>query len=545
MMQQALALETLAGGEVDDELAWAIQSLSDATSREGPRYEPRVVRILVQLIAARAYGRALLELAHLLGVAERAGGRHGAAGFFWSVERARASSFREAILVGLDDVIDSGMQVEMNEEGVRIDHPDGVFVVNFGRMALLAALFEFLVVTVGYDAVSAAAKVMTRGLASARAAGSCANDLSRLLYDYLRGRLPNAHHHRQHRRLVEHMTDARGAAFQVGDIDDAAVLSFWERVIAQHAAEPAEVKSIRAIVASFIQFRRAYKAVIDRRALAEARGIGTDHAAGEVDPEDLEATLDALEDQPDRVAELLSVPLNAIKFLNKRECERLELIGRHGEHARALALSVLRAGIFGDMQGRLTEAKRRRRTVSEIEAVIAEGPAETHDDRLDMLRKLAGHLWNCRLSALHVLARHQSMDALGLLVDLFPDLDLAVPFNQRPSEDGGGEVIPIQARGLLRDLATGEGAVAEQAAIAARGFRQVSRQGFSDERADDPEHAQLFAGATSALAAVQRDLDAYLKAVTGDLASDDRRALVRQDQALFRNAFRILYGSST
>lgn len=540
-MEQALALESLAGGAVDDELIQAIQSLADATARDGFRYEPRVIRSLVQLIAARAYGRTLLELSHLLTLAERAGGRHGAAGFFWGIEQARGPAFQQVLLMNWDDIADTGLDAELVADSVRINHPDGGFLVHFGRMPLLAALFEFLVVTIGYEAVTAASKVMTQGRASARAAAACSNDLSRLLYDYLRGRLPSAQHHRQHRRMVDHMTREKGGSFQVADIDDASVLGFWVWATERHADEPREVKSLRAMVLAFIQLRRAFQAVLDRRTVDGARSIGTDVDAGEVDPEALELTLEGLEEDRDRVAELTSAPLNTVKFLNKREVERLDLIGRHGEHGKALALSVLRAGVYGDLQGRLTEARRRHKGADEILALIKEGPAETYADRLGGLRKLSNHLANCRLAALHVLGQHRVMDALGLLIDLFPDLDLGLP-PQQPVAEGVAEIIPIQAKSLLRALALGEDPVATQAADAAKGFAAISRQGFSEEAVADPAHAEVFSTAAPALAAILSDLEDYLDRVTRLIGPDALVFPMDRDQAIFADTFRTLYG---
>jgi hypothetical protein len=541
-MNHARGLETLAGGVVAADLIGAVQSLADSTARGGLRYEPRVIRILVRLIAARAYGRTLLELSHLLACAERAGGRHGAAGFFWGVEQARGSTFQYVLSETWDDMVDAGLDVELEADGIRLNHPDGGFLVHFGRMPLLAALFEFLVVTIGYEAVTAAARVMTHGRASARAAAACSNDLSRLLYDHLRGRLPSAQHHRQHRRLVDHLTRERGGSFGVQDIDDASVLAFWIWMSERHADEPTEVKSLRTIVSAFIQFRRAFQAVLDRRAIDGARSIGTDADAGEIDPEAVELTLDGLEDDRDSLTELLSSPLNGVKFLNKREEERLDLIGRHGEHARALGLSVLRVGVFGEQQGRLTEARRRRKRADEIEALIMSGSPSSYADRLRDLGKLSNHLANCRLAALHVLGRHRMMDALGLLIDLFPDVDLGLPPPHR-SCDGAAAVVPIRARSLLSAFAKGEAPVATQAAEAARGFAAISRQGFSEDAVSDPIHAASFATAAPALAAILSDLSDYLDRATDLIGPGGPEALMARDQVIFADSFRILYGS--
>ena len=86
--------------EISNELASTLAAVLDSSGDEGGRYDARTRRSLVQTIAARAYGKPLLELAYLIAAVDRLSGRHGYVGFFWGVQAATSGAFRAAVLGG-------------------------------------------------------------------------------------------------------------------------------------------------------------------------------------------------------------------------------------------------------------------------------------------------------------------------------------------------------------------------------------------------------------------------------------------------------------
>ncbi len=530
----AAALAALGGGPADEEVVHVLQSLRDSASAAGPRYDERTMRALTRTIVARAYAPTLLELSHLLGPAERLGGRYGAAGFFWGVEPARPAGFRAAAEAAPPS---PGWSPEAT--GIAIRYGDGAFVAHYGRMPLLAALYEFLVVAIGYEAVAAAARrPMTRAAAEARAGA-----LSRALYAWLRGRLPTATHQRLHRRMVAHLVRERGPEFRLEDVDDAAVLSFWAG--GGFPDRAGEVRSYRAVALAFLRFRRAFRSALERRALADAMAIGPDRAAGEVDPGAAEPAAPGWEEEPDRLEALEAAPLSAIAFLNKRERERIGPLARHGADAAALALTIVRAGVFGDLQARLTEARRRGGGRRRMAAAIRDGPAETYAARLAALEAIADRLALCRLACLHVLLRHRMPDAVALLRDLFPDADLGpAAAAAREGRRGFAEAPPIRPDALLDGLARPGSPAAAEGREAARAFARVSRRGFGEAEAADPAHADLFRRAVPLLEGLAAALAAFLARARAALPPDARAAAFERDRAVFARVFRESYGAS-
>ncbi|MEC8054613.1 MAG: hypothetical protein VX131_08185, partial [Pseudomonadota bacterium] len=67
-----------------------------------PRYPPprAMGHALARAILTRNYARALLELCHLVGAAERVDRRHGYAGVFWAVTPALSASFQARFQAG-------------------------------------------------------------------------------------------------------------------------------------------------------------------------------------------------------------------------------------------------------------------------------------------------------------------------------------------------------------------------------------------------------------------------------------------------------------
>ncbi|MEC8564252.1 MAG: hypothetical protein VXY90_10210, partial [Pseudomonadota bacterium] len=85
-----------------DDLRHVLRGVIEATAAGGrPRYPPATGHALARAILTRNYARALLELCHLVGAAERIDRRHGYAGiFFWAVTPALSASFQARFQAG-------------------------------------------------------------------------------------------------------------------------------------------------------------------------------------------------------------------------------------------------------------------------------------------------------------------------------------------------------------------------------------------------------------------------------------------------------------
>ena len=112
--------------EISHELASTLAAVLDASGDEGGRYDARTRRSLVQVIAARAYGKPLFELAYLIAAADRLSGRHGYVGFFWGVRAANPGAYRAAALSSAAQS-KAPKEVEVGADELIIRYPGPVF----------------------------------------------------------------------------------------------------------------------------------------------------------------------------------------------------------------------------------------------------------------------------------------------------------------------------------------------------------------------------------------------------------------------------------
>ena len=180
-------------------LEQALRTVAETDLGSGPKYAVTVVRDLTRTISARAYGKPLLELMHLIRLAEAAGGRHGWPAILFAVPVARAAGFRGVIQAAATGCRAFGTDFTLVEDGVETAYPDGAFRVTYARMAFLAALAEFAITALGWRAVDGVFRAWLDDRFEQRAAGPHANALARLLYDHLKDHLPTVQALRSYR----------------------------------------------------------------------------------------------------------------------------------------------------------------------------------------------------------------------------------------------------------------------------------------------------------------------------------------------------------
>jgi hypothetical protein len=544
---QSNAVETIvADGGGSEELTSALRLIAESAGTGGARYTPRVVAALASIVVARAYAKPMLELVHFLYLAEAAGGRRGYIGFLWSLDVARGSAFRGAIeQAASKDRL--GPEFRIDESEIEIRYPDGVFTIRYGRMGFLAALLEFVITAVGFEAVDEVCRAHLDATASLTAAAETTNKLAQLTYEFLRDRLPTGQSRRKFRRLVDFLLTTRGPGFTLDDADDRAVFDFWAREC-ERGETDSDFRAYRTAVEGFIRLRRALRAASERRAMSTSRSLGSDRTAGEVDPDAVANALETIEDERGPIERLDEAPLDAVKFLNKREMGLMSLFGVAGEHARALPLSLLRAEVFGRHQSRLSQALRRHLSGPEMAALIDGGPDEDYASRRKDWHAVAAHMNTCRLAALHALARGGRSEAVEGLVALFPDLDMP-SLGSRVLAGAGDNVIALDPSAVMRPVLAelGDPNIAGKellspATDARRAWRSIARQGFREEDLDAPEILAAFAECELVLRRLQVNLEGFLEDLDGRPELAGEEDLFAIDAKKFTKPFHSLYG---
>lgn len=541
------------------ELVAAFQMVADAEYDGEPKFSPQICRDLAKIIACRTYAKAVLELCHLIRVADAIGGRAGYEMFFWGAGVARASAFKGLVL---DAVRRRGGRIPgltVTDSGVSVGYPDGSFAVTFGRMPFLSALLEFLISSVGYAEADGLLRGALGPAMTQKAVSQQANGLSRLIYDYLKDHLPTAQNQRKFRRLIDFMAARIGESFEATNVDDAVVFDFWCAESAGPSVDGADFKTFPAVFKAFIRLRQTLACAADHQAIVNAKVIGFDREAGEVDPDAILGMIETVDDYRSPLMALDEPPASAIKFLNRRETLALTLLFDCGEAAFALPLSLMRCEVFGKGQGQITQALRRKVDAEELDGLVRDCAPETYGERRQDLRDIAAHVGRVLLACLHALARGRNRQAINLVMALRPDMDftalgelmkVAPAGGNGSGNGGGGNVVVLRAAAFSdRFLSVIEDAervgpeIAGLMAEARKAFRGLSRQGFDDKSVDDPEIAKGFAEGGAVLIEVGAQVSAFvdlLERLTLPYGDWDRQFAA--DKIAFSKQFECLYG---
>ncbi|WPZ32197.1 hypothetical protein T8K17_13195 [Thalassobaculum sp. OXR-137] len=536
----------LLSGAISPELEAAFRTVADADLGGGRKYAPAIMRALSRTVAARAYGKPMLELCHLLRVADAVGGRHGWPALIFGVQVARGPAFRAHVQDGARRCPAFGQDFRLEADGVTIAYPDGPFTVSYGRMGFLAALLELMVTALGYRAVDAEIRAWLDAPFDGRRATAHANALSRLFYDHLREHLSTAQSLRIFARIVGFLEADRGGGFTLDDLDDRAVLDYWHRGVTAGDEDAAELRGFRAVTERFGMLRTALQAAFERHAVDTAAPVGPDRDAGEVDPGTILALVEAHDGEADELRALQGDPAAAVKFLTGKEVGELDLIARLGSHAGTLALSVLRASTFGAVQARLSQAMRRRAPEAEVAALIGLSACETYGQRLEQWRRLERRLDRMALAALAVLVDADRAEAALEVLAWVPAADLSGLRDRLPSAEDGPNVVALRPGGVagmvaaLADPTVVGPDVAGLIADARRALRGLARSGFAPE---DRRSGAAVDGMAAGAPLVRRLL-VRLQTVRATAEKRIGDGGFARDADRFRDGFRALYGAA-
>jgi hypothetical protein len=493
----------------------------------GPRYSEKVCRELARIIVCRSYAKPILELSHLLIAASADGRRY--EDIFWGISRANASEFRRCFA----ELAGSSSRIRVSTDGV--SHYDGAdnFHITYTRMPLLAALLEFMIMTVGYPAIDDMTGSLRESDADADHVLDTARALQRAVYAYLKENLPPVQRQRRERHFLVYVEKHAGNRTGADAINDDVLLRYWQ---AYAASDEIEARTYRVVFDTARKLVVALDAAESRLSGTRAKPVGTDFEAGEVDPADLGAVFDALDDDEGPLVRLVDTCGEHAKFVNLSEAETLSELPLGEGTARRIPVSVLRNAVFGAVQLRISTALRR----DEVPATALPGATDgfylqklnEYADVISMTEKLA-------LAALWALHQAERVEAAELALALAPDIDWGQLMPA--SDDHAGNVVPLSAVDALRQFfmhqpdARGD-EIPALLADAKRAWRGVNRTGFHDD--SDPDSLDVLAAAAPA---VLRLITAVRRTLDRDLATTDWPIYEANDAGVFAAMFANLY----
>jgi hypothetical protein len=504
------------------------RALSDATAMDGaPKYAPKpVMHGLARFITSASGGpnkdSELFELCHLIAILGRlAPGPDARAEFFLGFSKAAASVFRASIH-GYDGAGDLEA-ITVDEVGVGVRYGDGEFAVRYGRIPLLAALYEFLIASDGfahYQDINDVFDGLGGGDGNVRQIQDAANALSSIMRQYRRKHIERAKYYEKFNAIFTFLR-ARSGDNQI-HVDDEAVLDFW---VSSNGA--GDFRVYKTVFEGFIEFIKTFDMGGRTDAIEHSAVIGTDFEAHEVEPDDQSGDIFALGDWQSPLAVLLQGAAADIKFLKKEsEQKPIEALMQYGPYAERLAMAFLRLESFGPIQAGITNDLQVKRGRASVENRITCKDAFEYRQKVRDLENILDHVKQLQKAAYHVLTSQPGAE--NNVVSLF----------------GGAPETSFQAARNNDALAEVDAsAMAEIGAEAEAVFRKIVRKGFEESVLESEDRIEGFRVGAGALVAMESLLVRYIKTATAlDNAPPDLAERFASDRATFAARFQTLYG---
>ncbi len=490
---------------------WDLRQIGDA---RGPKYaEPLLRRLAGKILDGRAHEPLAFRLCHLVRSAAFASETAGPPGwleFFCAPGTGRsgwaAGWLRERLPAATENAANhSAVSATTDGTVLRYAGRAEPVVLSYGAMPLLAAFMEFLLNALRYDVLRDALEPVSRRELDWRGLQDAANALSRAVYAWLRQHARPAQESRDFEALARFLAlRGAGADFTRDDIDDDAVLAFWRAA----SIEPGSgFRTFRKTFRAFLRFAEAMDEEALRRGVNDP--LPLDGGAGDAGHDPVDPCSPSLErmraaipssgpwEGPDdgEASPLERLSAAGIKILLAGEARLLTLVDAHPRQLPALALSLLRDAVYGQAQGRISQAL--RRDPARAPALTWQAPEKGYDEEAAALADLLAHLGRVTAAAAYALA-------------------------------GNGE----GALGGLDPETLSRGRFA---------LKAIRRRGFEEVRAGAPEAVGALRQAAPAVIELWRRMEPLCERLAAGAPWMPRQ---KEDAPVFRKQFRRIYGTS-
>jgi hypothetical protein len=509
------------------------RALADATATDGsPKYAPKpVMQGLARFITRSSGGpnkdSVLYEISHLVAILERlAPGSDARADFFLGTAKAAASVYR----VNFEDYADiaDAVGIVVGDAGVTAIYDDVEFTVRYGRIPLLAALYEFLIALdefQHYQDINDVFDALGGEDIGMRDIQDAANKLSSIMRQYRRKHIQRTKYDEKFNLILSFLRDRSEES--VIHIDDASILDFWVS-----NTDAGDFRVYKTVFEGFIEFMKAFDMGGRTDAVEHSAVIGTDFEGGEVEPDDESADIFTLGDWQSPLEVLSEGAAADIKFL-KRESEQkpIEVMMQYGPYSDRLPVAFLRLESFGPIQAGITNDLQVKRGRSSIEKRLPCDDAPEYRQKISVYEDVLAHVKQLQKAAYHVLQSQFDLgEDQGDVVPLFgnmPETSFQAAKNNDSPEDVDAEAVAAI------------GAEAESA------FRKIVRKGFEESVLQSEDRIEGFRIGAGALITIESQLLRFIKIANAlDQGNPDLAQRFTSDREIFSTRFRTLYGEN-
>ena len=457
------------------------------------RFRDRDCRTLKKVIACRIYAKPALELCHMITLAKQLDRRGRFELLFWGVNPVTPVNFRDYLSATLKD---KDQFAVAGPDAVSLRYPDGEYVISYGRMPFLTALMDFIVNAIGYESFLSSLDGATE--INLSVISSQASALSKSIYSFLDQHLPSVQNQKKFRLITAFLDDRYGENFRDEDINDDDLLNFWKMTSASIDGESSNFISYVSVFDAFVRFAQSLEYGQTLKSFRYMGSIGSDKETEE-DPSELMGVLDVIEEGCAPLDSLYEYPMSDVKFLNKREHDALAGILPCKSEIERWPISFLRAEVFGQGQGRITQALRNKITTEQLLTLIQSSTTQTYDERIEDFEKIDTYLQRLLLACFYVVNRVDQDDVDGNI----QSVDFATQTNAR------------------------------------KAFQGIARKGFDEESLKNNTRVDAFVGASGSIVQLKESLGQVIDKLTRHEVWNET---FKQDSLTFSKQFGYIYG---
>lgn len=206
----------------------------DADDKNPPKYELGTIHSLAAVVLFRSHGKQMRSLCVLLVAAIQADRGKGYANFLWTAgagRRDRCASYFLQSLPGERRIGETTATASTAGISLHFAEPEtGALSVGYEFVPLLACLLDFLVRSLGTQALDEPRKLLSRRDLARSDLEDIANSLTRELYAWLDPHVPAKHRQNMFRVIGDFFAAQLGDGFTVDQIGDGNILDLWRHL---------------------------------------------------------------------------------------------------------------------------------------------------------------------------------------------------------------------------------------------------------------------------------------------------------------------------
>ncbi|MDC3140430.1 hypothetical protein OBA40_03635 [Alphaproteobacteria bacterium] len=284
------------------------------------------------------------------------------------------------------------------------------FRISFSRIPVLLVLLDFIEEFLGVKKIIEFGDYLEK-IEDNNQLTSISNNLSKLLYEFMKDKLPSAHIQNHGYLISEELSRFRNKKFDdlnPDDIDDKFIFDLWERVNTVY--ENISLKTYRLVFQLCLKFKKAMELspslTLSSRVTENNESVwyqekfygdsNEDSYQWDISSKKFETIANHIVEDNEKLEDGINffevLQKKGINLIKKNEIEELKLLNFYPEFLNKMPLSYIRNIIFTNLQNILIEGERRNKFRESLSKILKAKNKSYYQDYLNKNEKTSTHL---------------------------------------------------------------------------------------------------------------------------------------------------------